>query len=184
MPLIIDGNNLLHSPMPPVLAGLEELGLCRLLARGPWRRQRVVVVCDGEPGPLRRVDSPEADVELIYSGPNHSADDRIIAMIDADSAPRRLVVVSDDREIQRAARRRRAKVCSTGQFIYQLVAVARAGTKGSAGGAGGAGAAADAKGHAAQLDIADVNTWLERFGLDGEEPLDEPAEPWTDVPVD
>ena len=175
MPLIIDCNNLLHAPMPQVLAGLDEARLCRLLAQGPWRRRRMVVVCDGAPGPLREVESPEADVELVYAGPNRSTDDVIIEMIDSDSAPRRLVVVSNDRQIQRAARRRRAKVSACDQFIRQLAAIANA-------------AATERpkprKAHRAGLATEDVDEWLELFGVDGDQPIDDTEQPWTDLPDD
>ena len=175
MPLIIDGNNLLHAPMPPALAGLDEARLCRLLADGPWRRRRMVVVCDGAPGPLQQVESPDAAVEIVYSGPNRSADDVIIKMIDSDSAPRRLVVVSNDRQIQRAARRRRAKVSTCEQFIRQLAAMANAAA---------AEPAKPRKPRRPGLSETDVDEWLELFGLDGDQPLDQPDEPWTDVPLD
>ena len=175
MPLIIDGNNLLHTPMPTILAGLGETRLCRLLAAGPWRGRRMVVVCDGAPGPLRGGESPENAVELVHSGPNKTADDLIIAMVDKDSAPRRLVVVSNDRQIQRAARRRRAKVCGCEQFIRQLVAIANAE------------AAGRNKPHRpppGSLDTNDVDAWLKEFGLDGDQPIDETDQPWTDLEID
>ena len=178
MPLIIDGNNLLHAPMPTILAGLDEARLCRLLAAGPWRGRRMVVVCDGAPGPMREVESPENAVELVHSGPNKTADDLIIAMVDKDSAPRRLVVVSNDRQIQRAARRRRSKVCSCEQFIRQLVAIANAEA------AGRANPQKPRRPAPGSLDANDVDAWLKEFGLDGDQPIDETDQPWTDLEID
>ena len=120
MPLIIDGNNLLHASKPRALAGLDERGLCRALGCTHWRREGVRVVCDGEPGPLGRVDSPVPDVELIYSGHNRSADAVIERMIATSTAPRRLIVVSSDHRIRRAATRRRARAWTSEHFAREL----------------------------------------------------------------
>ncbi|NBC10130.1 MAG: hypothetical protein GVY24_00145, partial [Planctomycetes bacterium] len=80
--LIIDCYNVLHTPMPPMLAGLDEAGLCRALARTRWvdRTGGIVVVADGKPKPLPDdrsgavlEQSPVAGVELWWSGPGRSA---------------------------------------------------------------------------------------------------------------
>src|SRR5687768_8879589 len=111
--------------MPPGLAGLDEAGLCRALARSAWASGRIMVVCDGAPKPHAR-DSPEPGVELLYAGRGVSADDRIEALIEADTAPRRLTVVSSDRAIQKAARRRRATAMGSNELIHVLAAGAAA----------------------------------------------------------
>lgn len=121
MAIFVDGYNALHEPK---LAGLSEAGLCRALSRaavaydwkGPLR-----VVCDGKPKPGNDT-SPVADVQLLYSGPNATADDLIIDLIEAWSAPRQLVVVSSDRVIQKAARRRGAVSWSSAKFARELQA--------------------------------------------------------------
>jgi hypothetical protein len=161
MPLIVDANNLLHTTMPQPLAGLDESRLCALLARGPWAGDRVTVVCDGVGGPLDMRASPSDRVELRFAGPNRTADDVIIAMIDADTAPRRLVVVSNDREIRRAARRRRARAWSCEMLIGELARTGAGGDRSSAG------LPADEP-----LDSGQVDHWLEQFGLDGDQPID------------
>jgi hypothetical protein len=58
-------------------------------------------------------------VRVTYSG-SATADDALIAILAADSAARRLVVVSTDREIQAAARRRRAKPVRSDEFWAQV----------------------------------------------------------------
>ncbi len=123
MPLLIDCYNLLHAPKPPPLAGLDAAGLCWLLARSRWATQGVTVVCDGHVGPLGLTQSPEPSIELIYSG-NRSADDVVIDLIQAHSAPRRLTVVSTDRQIRAAARRRRARAVTAAEFIGELTRLA------------------------------------------------------------
>lgn len=120
MPLIIDCYNVLHATMPPMLAGLDEAGLCRALTRTPWARSPITVVADGRPKPLRATESPVAEVDLVFAGSHRSADDLIIHLIDAHSAPRRLTVVSSDRQIRAAARRRKARDLSSDDFIDRL----------------------------------------------------------------
>lgn len=122
MPLIIDCYNVLHVAMPPMLAGLSEAGLCHALARTKWAAsgQPITVVADGRPKPLGVEESPVAEVDLVYAGSHRSADDLIIDLINAHSAPRRLTVVSSDRVIRAAARRRRARDLASEDFIDQL----------------------------------------------------------------
>ena len=122
MPLLIDCYNVLHETMPPVLAGLDEAGLCVALSRSAFRHERAVVVCDGRPKPLRASESPVPNAELVFSGGTRSADALIVDLIDRDTAPRRLVVVSSDREIRKAARRRRAQSWTSDRFVVELAA--------------------------------------------------------------
>jgi len=165
MPLIIDANNLLHTTMPQPLAGLDETRLCALLARGPWAGDHVTVVCDGAGSAMDMRASPSDAVDLRFAGHSRTADDVIIAMIDADSAPRRLVVVSNDREIRRAARRRRARAWSCEMLIGELARTAATSDR-----------AVSDRPADQPLDRKQVDHWLEQFGVDGDKPID-PDEP-------
>ena len=173
MPLLIDCYNLLHTTMPSNLAGLEEGRLCELLARGPWTRsrERVAVVCDGVVKPGGLAESPAPGVELLYSGRRQSADDVIIDLIDACSSPRRLVVVSNDRVIQRACRRRRGQSWSCEKFIGELARLAAS---------GGASSGGTPPQKQRSLSADEVEQWLETFGIDADEAkrADEQARPW------
>jgi len=120
MPLIVDCYNVLHATMPPMLAGLDEGGLCHALARTAWARSPITVVADGRPKPLRATESPVAAVDLVFAGSHRSADDLIIELINQHSAPRRLTVVSSDRVIRTAARRRKARDLASDDFIDKL----------------------------------------------------------------
>jgi len=156
MALIVDCNNLIHMSMPPALAGLGELRLCHLIAAGV-PTGGAVVVCDGGP---RAGNSTENGVELVYAGPGRTADDVIIELVNCDSAPRRLTVVSNDNQIRKAARRRRAKVMDCDQFISQLLSWLSEGGRGEA--------SPDDKSGATTLDKQQVRQWLETFGLEHE----------------
>lgn len=165
MPLIIDCYNLLHATMPEALAGLDTTGLCRLLGRPAARRilnrRRFVVVCDGAPGPGRPAASPVEHVELVYAGHRRSADDVIVERIDGCSAPRRLTVVSGDRAIRRAARRRRSEVIDSDRFVGRLLAIVAAPARGGT-------ASASPKPGDAPLSPDQVARWARAFGLDPE----------------
>ncbi len=164
MPLLVDGYNVLHTTMPPSLAGLDEAELCLALGRSPWAGDGITVVFDGRVKPHGPALSPADGVELIYSGPKRSADEVIIDAINASSAPRRLVVASSDREIQKAAKRRRAKTLSSGKLISLLVNT-RTARPGDAkrGGTGGASGGAIA---GPMLGEEEVEQWLKQFGID------------------
>ncbi len=175
MPLLVDCYNLLHATMPPQLAGLEEVGLCRLLAHTRWARGRIVVVCDGSVKPHGPAQSPVEQVELVYSGPRRSADDVMIDMINADSAPKGLTVVTSDRQIQKAARRRKCRVMPSDKFVKVL-----ASTRNTVIGPATPRRPAADKPPTSPLNDQEVNDWLQRFGFDPEqsEDKDDTNNPW------
>ncbi len=187
MPLIIDCYNVLHAEKPPVLAGLGEASLCKLLARSGWARSGVTVVCDGSPKP-HSPDPMDVDpVELIFSGAGQSADDVIVRLIDEDTAPKRLTVVSSDRVIRRAARRRRARDWTAEAFLNRLARLVIEGKVGDAGEAAGE-AATGGKPSAGDLSDQHINRWLDMFGFEGERATDADGsihdpfkDPWADV---
>lgn len=128
--LLVDAYNVLHHPLAhrelPGDAGPAELAA--LIAAGRHRRRGAVLVCDGVPrgmGPMARrcaeLRFQVEQAEVIYAGPGRDADTLIERLIEAESAPRRMSVVSSDRRLQRAARRRRARVIPSGDFLRSLI---------------------------------------------------------------
>jgi hypothetical protein len=118
--LLIDTYNVLHvvGVLPPDIAGIDTEGLIGLLRRSRYRTTRTILVCDGRPAE----GTPQGHfgpVHVRYSAP-HSADDVIIRLIERSSAPKRLIVVSSDRMILRAGRRRRCALLTSGAFLAQL----------------------------------------------------------------
>ena len=158
MLLIVDCYNVLHTGMPPSLAGLDELALCRLLGRGPWRQ--AVVVCDGTLKPSVPSSSPVPRVKLTYAGKGRSADSLIIEMVNRSSAPRRLLVVSSDRAIQKAVRRRRAHVWPSNRLVTELASLARSNEH----------RLSTQENHSA-AQSGDVQYWLAQFGIDEDDDL-------------
>ena len=162
MPMILDCYNVLHTTMPPMLAGLSEGGLCRALGRTTWAAQGggsggITVVADGRPKPLGVAESPVDAVDLVYAGSHRSADDLIIDLIKAHSAPRRLTVVSSDRAIRAAARRRRARDWSSDEFIDKLCRQLRKRA---------AGPPPPSRPNIAPLPPELVQRWRDAFGID------------------
>jgi uncharacterized protein len=174
MPLLIDGYNLLHAAgiiargVGPGTLERARLALLNFLAASidPQDIPRATVVFDAQdaPGGLpRTLDHRGITVRFAENG--RSADELIAELILAESAPRRLVVVSSDHEIQRAARRRRAKALDSDVWYAELVRERRDRLA----------AAADAPARPpVPLLEEDVNYWLRQFG--GEALLNETVE--------
>jgi len=120
VPFLIDGNNLLYAVRN---AGLDvgPAGLCAMLGRFADSRQRVRVVFDGPPPPAPQAEQiAETGVEALYAAPR-SADELIAEAVATDTAPRRLTVVSTDRAVRRAARRRRCRLERSDEFADRLM---------------------------------------------------------------
>ncbi len=82
--------------------------------------------CDGMPrnmGPMahRALNCGSGRARVIYAGPGRDADSLIERLIEAEHAPKRMSVVSSDRRLQKAARRRRARVIPSDDFLRSLI---------------------------------------------------------------
>ncbi|MEQ8318511.1 MAG: NYN domain-containing protein [Phycisphaerales bacterium] len=142
--LLVDTSNVLYvtGVLPQHMmgdgAGLDLPGLARLISTSRYGRRRAVLVSDGV-GPSRANDAalasetgaPEATntapsgkevagLDVVYAGANQEADDVIELLLARDTAPRRLLVVSTDRRLIRAARRRRAQSITSEAFLRHL----------------------------------------------------------------
>ena len=125
MRYVIDGYNLLyamglvHARMGP--HGLEKARLAllgRLHASG--EAPAVTVVFDaGHAPPRAQAEQDHQGVRVLFAL-QREADDLIEELIRHDSAPRGLTVVSDDRRVRRAARRRHCAVLGCLDFLDQL----------------------------------------------------------------
>ena len=192
MPYLIDGNNLQHA-MKKAGLDLARSGLCALLSvlakrpprvavrpretgapadrrrtTGPRRPEAVTIVFDGPApqGPLaRQIEAPL--VRILYAAPE-KADEVIVRLIDADTAPRRLIVVSTDRAIRKAARRRRcvSRLCE--DFLDDLLRANRP---------GGFTSPAEPRQKTQGLSSPDqTRQWLTEFGYPPEEDEEEDEE--------
>jgi uncharacterized protein len=168
MPLLIDGYNLLNATGivgrgagPPSL-GRSRLALLNFLAASidPRELAHTTVVFDAHDAPpgLPRVVQ-HGPLLVRFAAKNRTADELIEELIRSDSAPRRLVVVSSDHEIQRAARRRRAKAVGSETWYADLIRARREREEESA--------YAPAR-PAVPLLEEDVSYWLRQFGGESE----------------
>ncbi|MBX3434995.1 MAG: NYN domain-containing protein [Pirellulales bacterium] len=169
MALLIDGYNLLHA------AGIFGRGkggaslhrsreaMLRFLAAtiDDAERPRTTVVFDASdapPGLPRR--TTHAEMTVHYASDYRDADELIEQLIALDDAPRSLVVVSSDRRIQRAARRRRCSSIDSDQwYAMQVRRRLHAGRS-----------APDVLKRVGEPTEAEVAYWVRRFAADLNEP--------------
>ncbi len=165
MPLLLDAYNILHvvGVLPPDLAGIDLDELADLVAGSRYRHEPAILVCDG-PARRHRVEHPSVHVR--FAGPGRTADDLIVRLVGRSTAPRRVTVVTSDREIIQTVRRRRATVIESDRFLGLLAedhATARpevpSGSKASP---------------RHLVDQRQVEAWLRLFDLDPE---------WTEIPA-
>jgi predicted RNA-binding protein with PIN domain len=165
MALLIDGYNLLHAsgilPRGRGPGSLERarLALLNFLVESlePAELARAVIVFDAPDTPrILPGELVHRGLKVYFARGPEGADERIEELIRQDSAPRKLVVVSSDHRLHRAARRRRAHPIDSDRWHGQLIA--RRFSK-------PADAAAPAK-PASPSGPDDVAYWLEQFAVD------------------
>jgi len=158
MPFLIDGYNLLRSVQKyDAYADLTDVQLCRYLADFLKKvRDRGTIVFDGIGPPDKRELMGIRGLEIRFSGEKSDADTYIEWKIQENTAPRRLAVVSSDRRLRDAARRRQAKSVPVDVFWPEMCKVLDSSPK------------IAPEPREKQKGIADgqVDAWLEYFDLD------------------
>jgi len=155
MPYLIDGNNLIPA-LAEVGPEVGRVALCELLARAFPAGEDICVVFDG-PRPETGVPL-ELDVRLrIIFSPGRPADLTIIDRIETDTSPKRLIVVSSDREIRQHARRRRCQSVPSDEFAATLLRML---------GRSGAPQPTEPSEKHEGLGESDTDDWLDYFGID------------------
>jgi len=168
--LLIDGYNLIHEGGIVARRGgpgdlhRARLALANILAFSlpPETLRQTVVVFDAAAAPwgLPR-ELVHRGVLMRFADRGREADDLIEELIAADSAPKRLVVVSSDHRLHRAARRRGAKAIDSEPWLRRLFEERRIRQ-----------APADARPDAAESKPIpqpdDIEAWLHCFGDDVE----------------
>lgn len=117
---IIDGYNLIKQAPHLDKANLEGsrkalISLLSLYQPQGSKRNRVTVVYDGRQGSFFAPGSSSL-VGIIFTQ-GESADDKIKRMIEKSENPRNIIVVTNDREIQRFARQNNAQVKTVEDFL-------------------------------------------------------------------
>lgn len=118
MPVIVDGYNLLRViQKQEQFAGMDEVEMCRFLAEYLRRvRDRGQVVFDGIGPPDKSGLGGWNNMEVYFAGEHTDADSIIEEKIEDNTAPRSLVVVSSDRRLRTAAKRRKAVSVGAEEF--------------------------------------------------------------------
>jgi hypothetical protein len=119
VPILVDGNNLLHR-LPRGQRTREEL---RRLCLGLVRREglQLIMVFDGQPPAGSPARESLGRLTILYAAPR-SADDAIIASLPTPPEVRAFVVVTDDRDLGQRARRAGARVRPLREWWPKLVA--------------------------------------------------------------
>jgi predicted RNA-binding protein with PIN domain len=120
--LIVDGYNLLRlAEKVETWESITDVVMCRMVSQ--YLRTigaTGLVVFDGIGPPDKQPFENFSNMEVIFSGRNADADSIILRKISVDSAPKGLVVVSSDREIQAAAKKRKAVPMKSQVFFGQM----------------------------------------------------------------
>ncbi len=159
MPYLIDGNNL----MPALADAGPEVGregLCRLLLPLLEHGQAAHVVFDGPVPPAGvAAQIAQTGVKVTWSLAR-TADEVILKLLAQDTAPKLLTVVSTDKEIRRAAERRRCKIVTSQEFAAKLLHIdaARRKPRGPK--------SPESRAKQRGLSEQETRRWLEEFGFD------------------
>ncbi len=124
MPYVIDGTNLLwaiqDAPEKREMAG--EVQLCQTLGRYFAQvADEGEIVFDGAGPPDKSVFDGLGHLDVMFSGFSSDADTVIEEKVLANTAPRRLTVVSSDRRLRRAAAERKATALKSELFWRQVL---------------------------------------------------------------
>lgn len=166
MSLLIDGYNLLNaagilgSSRGPGSLERARKALLNTLAESLPADEvpRTTVVFDASESPwgVARQQKHQG-ITVMFASRDEDADTLIEELISAESAPKRLTVVSSDHRLQRAAKRRRATAVDSDKWFNQLLRDRAARSKPSA--------TADLPKPEGPLTEGEVEHWLKEFGL-------------------
>ncbi len=124
MPYIIDGHNLLHAIAKAGYGDepISDIALCRTLGRYlRIVRERGEIIFDGAGPPEKDQFDHVSNLEVFFVGRATDADTVIEDKINANTAPKRLTVVSSDRRVVRAARTRKASAIKSDAFWAEVI---------------------------------------------------------------
>ncbi len=124
MEYVIDGYNVVHHPLfgqikkhhsDPRLTLIESLRTERLTGS---QRNKIIVVFDGYPDSSQGAYD-DSSARIVFSR-QHTADERIIEIVEHSLNPKNTVVVSDDREIKFFIKQAGAKALSVEEFLNPI----------------------------------------------------------------
>lgn len=122
MPFLVDGYNLLRQIEKMSDEPTTDIQMCQILGRY-FRNinDTCQIIFDGIGPPDKSGMFSISNVEVIFSGSNVEADEVIEQKISANTAPKRLSVVSSDIRIRKAARVRKAQDIKSDIFWLEVI---------------------------------------------------------------
>ena len=121
--IIIDGHNLLHSILKvgEDFESISDATLCHVVGRYlKLTGEKGEIVFDGTGPPDKGRFDNISNLEVFFAGLGTDADSVIEDKIKANTAPKRLTVVSSDRRLRNAARARKATTVKSDVFWTNL----------------------------------------------------------------
>ncbi|OHB55370.1 MAG: hypothetical protein A2Y12_11720 [Planctomycetes bacterium GWF2_42_9] len=122
--LIIDGYNLLHAVKGLLDSSndITDVQLCKIIGEYLYRSKgKGSIIFDGI-GPKDKSGFNNLfNLEVVFSGTNREADDVIEKLILQNSAPKNLSVISSDRRIKDAAKKRKANPVDCVDFWLDML---------------------------------------------------------------
>jgi uncharacterized protein len=173
MSLLIDGYNLLNATGIPSRGkgpgNLERArqALLNTLAESLPAEElpRTIVVFDGSESPWGVAKQQKHHgISVMFASKDEDADTVIERLIVADSAPKRLTVVSSDHRLQRAANRRRAIAVDSDVWFAQLLRDRSARLQANS---PAANPTLDVPKPEGPLSPGEVERWMKEFGVGG-----------------
>lgn len=123
MPIIIDGHNLLHTirKTDEELQSISDIQLCQVISRYlKLVGEKGEIIFDGS-GPKDKSSFDNiSSLEVLFAGQNSDTDTVIEDKLQADSAPKRLTIVSSDRRLRKAAKAKKATPLKSEDFWTAL----------------------------------------------------------------
>jgi predicted RNA-binding protein with PIN domain len=122
--VLIDGYNLLRAVQnfSDEHATITDVQLCLVLGEYlPRVKKKGKIIFDGT-GPRDKTAFKNIkNLEVLFSGSSHEADDIIEKLVLENTAPKRLVVVSSDRRIKTAAKKRKSTAINSMDFWEEVI---------------------------------------------------------------
>lgn len=171
MSLLIDGYNLMHAAgivgrgAGPGFLERSRLAVLNFVVESidPAEIPATTVVFDAQnapPGLPRELN--HRGIKVRFAAGYDNADELIEELIERDSAPRRLTVVSSDHRLHRAARRRKAQAIDSDRWYAETIARRRERQRSRG---------PEPAKPPTPLPVSEVEFWLAKFGP-GEKPED------------
>ena len=119
---LLDAYNIVHITgiLPPEWAGIDIKELTNLIQMSRFQNSSISLICDGSPIKEAQDINLTNSIKLQFAGGGKLADNLIRQIIELDSSPRSICVVTEDREIQRNAKRRGCKVMPSSIFLKKI----------------------------------------------------------------